>query len=488
MRWLTVLLSYCLAFPFNATAQGGPAALISSYLDSIRQDPALLTAFFTGMPKGGDLHHHLDGSIYAETYLETVIRKNYWLNLETLEISSEKPSRKRKKWRRLQEMEKENGFPEYRERLIRRWSIKNYAYHSSKAPENHFFHTFGGFLPALPDVLEKGLLEVKNRALSENVQYLETIFSSVGCSGFDFPESNDPLLRYIQEKRDTSGLFQLFDIIMEDLEAAGFENCALQYNRQLEARHDSLNLDDEHFTLRYQLYVLRIKSPTDVFADLALNFASAAASPLVVGVNIVAPEHDPVALKDYWLHMQMFRYFSRKYPRVKKALHAGELRLGLTKPEELTWHIHAALQIAGADRIGHGVGLPYEPNWMESLTYMHDKGIAVEVNLSSNAFILAVKGRAHPLPLYLRAGVPVVIGTDDAGVLRCNTTEQLVLLASWFPEITYSDVKKMIYNSIDYSFIQEQNLKEKLRQSLDQRFEYFERSMSDWIKVNLPPR
>ena len=36
------------------------------YLDSIRHQPSLLLAFLHDVPKGGDLHNHLDGAIYAE--------------------------------------------------------------------------------------------------------------------------------------------------------------------------------------------------------------------------------------------------------------------------------------------------------------------------------------------------------------------------------------------------------------------------------------
>lgn len=31
---------------------------------------ASLFAFFSSMPKGGDLHHHYSGSVYAETYAD----------------------------------------------------------------------------------------------------------------------------------------------------------------------------------------------------------------------------------------------------------------------------------------------------------------------------------------------------------------------------------------------------------------------------------
>jgi len=39
------------------------------YLDSIREQPSLLLAFLRDMPKGGDLHNHLGGAIYAESLI-----------------------------------------------------------------------------------------------------------------------------------------------------------------------------------------------------------------------------------------------------------------------------------------------------------------------------------------------------------------------------------------------------------------------------------
>jgi hypothetical protein len=39
------------------------------YFEGIRKDPNLLVAFLLDMPKGGDLHNHLSGAIYAETLI-----------------------------------------------------------------------------------------------------------------------------------------------------------------------------------------------------------------------------------------------------------------------------------------------------------------------------------------------------------------------------------------------------------------------------------
>lgn len=42
----------------------------SERLNAILGDPAALDAFLAAVPKGGDLHMHLSGAVYAETYLQ----------------------------------------------------------------------------------------------------------------------------------------------------------------------------------------------------------------------------------------------------------------------------------------------------------------------------------------------------------------------------------------------------------------------------------
>ena len=148
--------------------------------------------------------------------------------------------------------------------------------------------------------------------------------------------------------------------------------------------------------------------------------------------------------------------------------------LGLVQPEELTWHINAAVYTAGANRIGHGVDMAYEQNSYNLLRYMAKKTIPIEINLVSNEFILKVKENRHPLTLYKEFGVPIVISTDDAGILRTNMTEQYVLLAKRYKDITYTDIKQFVYNSINYSFIKDTSVKKQLLKNLDSRFKTFE--------------
>ena len=74
-------------------AQIGFSQTAENYLEKIRNNEALLTAFFQQMPKGGDLHHHFSGSIYAEPLLERAIAEDFYLNLETMAVSKTKPEK-----------------------------------------------------------------------------------------------------------------------------------------------------------------------------------------------------------------------------------------------------------------------------------------------------------------------------------------------------------------------------------------------------------
>jgi hypothetical protein len=132
----------------------------------------------------------------------------------------------------------------------------------------------------------------------------------------------------------------------------------------------------------------------------------------------VQPEDHQIARRDYRAHMQMVQFLANDVP---VALHAGELTLGLVPPDDLTFHITDAVA-AGARRIGHGTALAYEHDVNGLLQAMRRRPVAIEISLTSSDLILGVRGKDHPLPAYLAAGVPVVLATDDAGVSRIDLT------------------------------------------------------------------
>src|SRR5580698_1544027 len=49
-----------------------------------QQGPLALYAFFHGMPKGADLHTHLAGAVYAESFIRVAAEDNLCVNSKTL--------------------------------------------------------------------------------------------------------------------------------------------------------------------------------------------------------------------------------------------------------------------------------------------------------------------------------------------------------------------------------------------------------------------
>src|SRR5687768_9894924 len=57
------------------------------YMERVRSDPAALLLFLKDMPKGGDLHNHLSGSIYAESFIKWAAEDGMCLTTATLSLS-----------------------------------------------------------------------------------------------------------------------------------------------------------------------------------------------------------------------------------------------------------------------------------------------------------------------------------------------------------------------------------------------------------------
>lgn len=438
---------------------------------------AELTMFFSQMPKGGDLHHHYSGSIYAEQYVDWIDRQGYCVNKQSYRIETNKDvvaaERARPAAERtcLSTAEVLADDYTYRE-LLQRWSSKDFDNHGAiqPPPDRQFFQTFGYFNAVSNANFNEGLQELKKRAIEENVSYIETMFKLapfVANADFDARMRQPGLTDAAMAETMRSWLAAL------DQDAAFNKNLA-DYNDKVKGAH--AGIDDEHFTMRYQAYVLRLLAPSQVFSSMVAAFKANTSNPLIVGVNIVGQESQAVSMRDYALHMKMFQFLKTQYPNVKLALHAGELALGDVPPDGLRFHIDQALGVAGANRIGHGLDLAHEKNAIGIMKTMRERDIPVEINLTSNAFISGIKGDNHPITLYRKYGVPYVISTDDAGVTRHTLAHEYVLFASRYKP-SYAEMKKVSYNSVRYSFL-DAGAKKRLAAQLDQRFATFEATIA----------
>ena len=435
---------------------------------------AELTLFFSRMPKGGDLHHHYSGAVYAESYVDFVDKRGFCVDKRTYTIQTDKavidaerakPARDRNC---LSTAEVYADDATYRE-LLQRWSSKDFHNHGAiqPPPDRQFFSTFGYFGPVADSGnFHDGLVEIKERAIRENVAYIETMYKLapfVANADFDArawenAENDAAFEAQMRAWMATLDQDPSFVATLADFVAA--------------IDKESAGIDDERFTMRYQLYVLRLLNPSQVFSSMVSAFKAASRGGKIVGVNIVGQESRMVPMRDYTLHMKMFRFLKSVYPNVKVAMHAGELALGDVRPEDLQYHIDQALNVAGANRIGHGIDLAHESNAAAIMKTMRSKDIPVEINLTSNEFISGISGENHPVTLYRKYGVPYVISTDDAGVTRHTLSNEYVLFASRYKP-GYAEIKKTAYDSIRYSFLGKDD-KARLVRQLDARFARFE--------------
>jgi adenosine deaminase CECR1 len=104
--------------------------------------------------------------------------------------------------------------------------------------------------------------------------------------------------------------------------------------------------------------------------------------------------------------------------------------------------------LLGASRIGHGVALYKYPRLME---IVKERGIAVEVCPLSNQMLGYVPDlRNHPAVLYINAGLPVVLSSDDPAIMRHSLSHDFyVAFMAWGLDLR--SLKQLAMNSLIYS-------------------------------------
>lgn len=446
---LTTALSFLLllaTLPAAAQDDRAASAQTARWLEAHRQHTPLLRQFVQRMPKGADLHSHLTGAAYAETYLRLAAERDWCVNSQTLAFSAPEGGTCPSPTTAAKQLPST-----LYSAMVNKLSTRNVSL-SGKTGHDQFFATFGHFRPIanLPDVMVTLAAEVSNRAASQHILHLELMTTLQGeavrtlGNALPWPDAPDfaASLAWLQ----ANGLDARVEAAQAELDQFDQAYRTAQRCGQADARPGC------QVSLRWQQQTTRTASPAQVFSQLAFAFALASVEPRVVGVNLVAPEDDPVALRDYQLHMAMIGWLSRQMPQVNVALHAGELTLGLTPPETLRHHIADAVNIAGARRIGHGVAIGYEDQAARTLDTMRTKPVAVEICLTSNELILGVAGLHHPLPVYLAAGVPVVLASDDEGVARIDLSHEYLRAAQTY-RLSYAQLKQLSRNSLEHSFL-----------------------------------
>jgi len=426
------------------------------YFESVRTQPSLLLAFLRDMPKGGDLHNHLFGAVYAESYIDFAARDGLGLCVDRASARLLPPPCNADK----------NQVPAataltdpalYRQ-MIDAYSMRDFQA-SQQPAHDHFFNAFSKFGAATEKRHGEMLAEVVARAGAENEVYLELMTGPARGQVIRVAKDVgwDEDLARLRQKLLAQGLAEAV--------AAGRRELDEEESRMREllgcgsvaapgATHPATPTSNPGcgVTVRYIYDVLRGLPPEQVFAQMLLAFELAGADRRLVALNLVMPEDAYIPMRDFDLHMRMLDHLHSVYPRVHITLHAGELAPGLVPPEGLRFHIRRSMEKGHAERIGHGVDVMHEDDPLGLLREMAGHKVLVEICLTSNDMILGVRGMDHPLPMYLRYGVPLAISTDDEGVARSDLTWEYKRAVETY-SLAYTQLKKMARDSLEYSFL-----------------------------------
>ncbi|HXR15508.1 MAG TPA: hypothetical protein VN777_04790, partial [Terriglobales bacterium] len=330
IRRLLVLTIGC--FASYALAQSGASAeqLTQRYLDSIRRQPSLQLAFLRDMPKGGDLHNHLGGALYAENLIDYAIGDNLCVDRTTSMLIAPPCDDSCEKYTSKPAVSCAYGDHVLYNSIVDAWSMRNWG-PGEESGHDHFFATFDKFFLATSNHVGDALAEAASRAAEDHLQYLELMHTadSVQSGQLGAKLGWDADFSRMREKLLSSGLK---DIVIATSKRLDDDESKMRTVLKCGTPDANPGCDVK---VRYLYQVLRGLPREMVFAQILLGFVLAQADPRFVGLNLVMPEDWYVPMHDFELHMKMIDYLHGVYPKVHISLHAGELAMGLVPPEGL---------------------------------------------------------------------------------------------------------------------------------------------------------
>ena len=438
-------------------AQESVEAKAGRYMESIRDNPSLLLPFLREMPKGGDLHNHLAGAVYAESLIDSAAQDGFCVDRTSSQVIAPPCDRSCDKYTSKPRVSCAYEDQVLYNSMVDAWSMRNWTGEEGSA-HDHFFASFDKFFPAYANHIGDSLADVARRAAADHLQYLELMHTADGMESAqlgarlgwndDFAKMRDALL--------AGGMARIVNSTRQALDR---DEGKMKSDLSCGTNHPDPGCA---ITVRYLYQVLRGLPREQVFAQIVLGFELAQADPRFVGLNLVMPEDWYVPMHDFDLHMKMLDYLHGVYPKVHISLHADELAMGLVPPEGLSFHIRESIEKGHAERIGHGVAVMNEDRPIELLQEMAKRSILVEICLTSNALILGVRGKEHPLNTYRKFGVPVALASDDEGVSRSDMTHEY-LRAVQDQGLSYTDLKQMARSSLEHSFLRGESVWEDVR-------------------------
>jgi adenosine deaminase len=157
----------------------------------------------------------------------------------------------------------------------------------------------------------------------------------------------------------------------------------------------------------------------------------------IIGIDLAGTEKPG----DIGQFAEMFR--KAKAMGLRRVAHAGEFG----PPEQ----IQAAIDLLGAERIGHGVSAVRSQQLVRRLA---QEMIPLEISLTSNCKLKAVSApECHPVREFFDQGVPIIINTDDPAFFNTTLTEEFLALAEHF-RFNETEIEKLAADAFDFAFLE----------------------------------
>ena len=419
---------------------------------------AELHDFLYSMPKGGDLHQHLSGSIFSE----------WWWQLALGAPAQGEVFFTRLRLGNCSPISAATGH----EQLLFQ-TISQYRYDRLAACEQSLFTELSQLKTAEQQAWMNSIrLDLPSEGRDE---FFETHWQRLGDVIANPWIMAEALALHIKAFAD-EGLVYLEPQItlMGYRDQTGLSLSPARAASIFRARLNQADVVDTGVTLRFQQSILRFLPNAE--AELVRAYQIVSDEPEWVGVNMVGREDDDRGHPLRFL--ETIRGLRQQYPNVRLSIHAGEV-------DEPNYHVRDTL-LLGADRIGHGLNLISDP---QTLVQMRHGPYLVEINLISNLLLEYVSDFSqHPFPEYLRLGVPVALATDDRGMWDSTMTDEYFVAVKSF-NLSWDELRLLTQNSIQYSFLG-QEPKSRLLNALDTRFLAFEKywQAQDPKQIGAPKR
>lgn len=167
---------------------------------------------------------------------------------------------------------------------------------------------------------------------------------------------------------------------------------------------------------------------------------------MITGIDLVNEEDYHVKTNEF---LEVIYGAKERFgDKLKVVLHAGESN------NRNNSELYDAV-LLGAVRIGHGFNLAKHPKLIEMVK---ENNICLECCPVSNKVLgYAHDYRCHPMRGLINRGVQCSISSDDQGFWQVKhlTYDYLIAYVAW--DLTLSDIRRMVWNSIDYSTCSEED-------------------------------